>query len=359
MSQKKTAQRNGARPARGRTNTERKRAEEALRASEATYRAIFNAANEGIIVLDMQTGQVVDANATFRNVFGYAPEEARGLRVGDFSSGEPAYTQQDALRLIHEAADGEPQHFEWLAKSRDGNLLWIDVTLKRATIAGRDCVLAVGRDVTERKRAEEALRQSEERVHSVVANAPVILFAVDREGLFTLAEGKGLTALGVNPHEHIGLSVFDLYRDVPEIVEAARRALVGEAFTTTARAEELVFEAHVAPVRDHDGRITGAIAVATDITERKQAEEALQKAREELEARVERQMERGNPYGLTFRELTVLHVVAAGKADKEIASQLGISPLTASKHLANILSKMDAASRTEAGVRALREGLLD
>ena len=62
-----------------------------------------------------------------------------------------------------------------------------------------------------------------------------------------------------------------------------------------------------------------------DITEHKQAEEALQKAREELEARVERQMERGNPYGLTFRELTVLHVVAAGKADKEIAGQLGIS----------------------------------
>ena len=70
-------------------------------------------------------------------------------------------------------------------------------------------------------------------------------------------------------------------------------------------------------------------------------------------------MPRGHPYGLTFRELTVLHLVVTGKSDKEIATVLGISTLTASKHLGNILRKMGAASRTEAGVRALREGLLD
>lgn len=58
-------------------------------------------------------------------------------------------------------------------------------------------------------------------------------------------------------------------------------------------------------------------------------------------------------------ELTVLHQVAAGKADKEIASELGISPLTAQKHVATILGKMNATSRTDAGVRAVRQGLLD
>jgi DNA-binding NarL/FixJ family response regulator len=96
-----------------------------------------------------------------------------------------------------------------------------------------------------------------------------------------------------------------------------------------------------------------------EIGERKRAEKALQKAREEIESRVERRMQQVNGYGLTFRELTVLHLVAAGQSDKEIATALGISPLTAHKHVANILDKMVAASRTEAGVRALREGLLD
>jgi len=74
---------------------------------------------------------------------------------------------------------------------------------------------------------------------------------------------------------------------------------------------------------------------------------------------VERELQQGNPYGLTFRELTVLHLVAAGKTDKQVALELGISPLTVHKHLTNIFGKMNAASRTEAGVRALREGLLD
>ena len=66
-----------------------------------------------------------------------------------------------------------------------------------------------------------------------------------------------------------------------------------------------------------------------------------------------------NRYGLTIRELTVLHLVATGKADKEIARELGISPLTIHKHLSNILGKMHASSRTEAGIRAIRDGLVD
>ncbi len=74
---------------------------------------------------------------------------------------------------------------------------------------------------------------------------------------------------------------------------------------------------------------------------------------------MEHQLLRRNPYGLTFRELTILHLVAAGESDKQIGLTLAISALTAQKHLENIRGKMGAASRTEAGVRAVREGVLD
>jgi len=101
------------------------------------------------------------------------------------------------------------------------------------------------------------------------------------------------------------------------------------------------------------------VAAIRDIRERKEAEEAMQRAGEELKGKVERQMLRRNPYGLTFRELTVLHLVSAGMPDKGIGMELGISPLTAQKHISNILTKMEASSRTEASVRAVREGLLE
>lgn len=70
-------------------------------------------------------------------------------------------------------------------------------------------------------------------------------------------------------------------------------------------------------------------------------------------------MRRRNAYGLTFRELEVFNLVVSGRSDKEIAIILAISHFTAHKHVANILRKMGATCRTEASIRAVREGLID
>jgi PAS domain-containing protein len=97
-------------------------------------------------------------------------------------------------------------------------MLWVRETAKAVLLKNRPVVLVVCEDVTERKRAEEELEKTEQRLSTVVANAPIILFALDRAGVFTLAEGSGLDALGLEPGQVVGQSVFDVYRDVPQVL---------------------------------------------------------------------------------------------------------------------------------------------
>jgi PAS domain S-box-containing protein len=164
--------------------------------------------------------------------------------------------------------DGEPFHYE-----------------ARVSPSGSDEVVAVVRDVTSSKRAREALREREEHLRSLVTKAPVIMFAVDSRGVFTAAEGETMSLIGLRQDEYVGRSVFDMFRDVPEVVDAARRALVGEAFTTLVELQERTFEANIAPIWDEGGNIKGAVAVATDITERARAEKALRRSQQELTIR--------------------------------------------------------------------------
>ena len=141
-----------------------------------------------------------------------------------------------------------------------------------------DGAIAVGVDITARVRAEESLRTSREHLLTVVSNVPVVLAAVDRDGVFTLSEGKGLEALGLKSGEVVGVPIWDLYRDNEENLEAARRVLAGESFVTTIRVGDIVFESHYAPIIGSDGEVEGAIAVGIDITARERAIQAQQEA---------------------------------------------------------------------------------
>lgn len=120
--------------------------------------------------------------------------------------------------------------------------------------------------------AETGRRASEERLHTVIANAPIVLFAVDRAGVLTFCEGKGLEVLGVRPGACVGQGL-DAYSSSPAVSDHVRRALDGEALRAIVEEGGRAFDTWYAPLRDQHGAIAGVLGVAVDITERKRAEE--------------------------------------------------------------------------------------
>ncbi len=129
-----------------------------------------------------------------------------------------------------------------------------------------------------RLEVEEPSRQSESWLKTLLASAPVILWATDAAGVFTLSEGKGLSALGLRPGEVVGRSVFEFYRDYPDILARHRRALAGETFTSVGQVGPVALAVQYAPLRGAAGEITGMIGVGTDVTEQRRSEEALRQS---------------------------------------------------------------------------------
>lgn len=121
-----------------------------------------------------------------------------------------------------------------------------------------------------RPKLSKQLSETERRLHTIVSKAPVVLFALDKSGIFTLSEGLALQKLRLQPGELVGRSAFEVYRDHPKILEHVRRALRGEEFSTIDELPKLglVFEVHWVPLQNGDGSQTGTIGVAVDVTDR-------------------------------------------------------------------------------------------
>ncbi len=139
----------------------RKTAERALKESEENYRTIFNSASDAITLHDAKTGQLLDGNAKIEEMFGYPLSDFLGLTVEDFSAPDPAFSNEEALKRIHAAAAGDPQLFEWHCMKKSGDVFWVEVNLRMATLLGTNVVLAAIRDISDRKQLEAHLRQSQ------------------------------------------------------------------------------------------------------------------------------------------------------------------------------------------------------
>ncbi|MDQ3318026.1 MAG: PAS domain S-box protein, partial [Actinomycetota bacterium] len=171
-----------------------------------------------IIVLD-EEGTIVYESPAVERVLGYTQEERIG--VGAFDLIHP----EDRARVAevfseHRDRPGPFPTVEYRVRDKGGAWRRMEAIgenlLHDPVIKG---IVVNSRDVTERRRTEEALEQSEELLRTVVTNAPVVLFSLDAEGTFTLSAGRGLETLGLRSDELVGRSVFDVYAGAPEVLE--------------------------------------------------------------------------------------------------------------------------------------------
>jgi PAS domain S-box-containing protein len=127
--------------------------------SEDRFVSIFDSVNDAILVQDVETTLVIDANRRACELFGYTREEIVGLRSRDLSSGEGEFTEEHVQELF---LPGKPVDLlEWQCRKRDGHLFWSEASLRVANIAGELRAIVAARDITQRKEMEEALRRSE------------------------------------------------------------------------------------------------------------------------------------------------------------------------------------------------------
>ena len=261
------------------TAIDRARTEDALRQSEEHFRSLIDNSSDIITILG-DDGIFRFASPSVQRLLGYAPSELIGRNVFELIHPDDLSAVTDSLgRAL--AEPGTPHMAEFRFRLNDGRWCVLEsVGQARRGTGGAMSFVVNSRDVTERRAQERALRQSKERLRTLVASVPLVLFTLDRQGVFTLAEGKGLDALGLRPAQLLGQSVFQVYADSPQTLAEVRRALAGESFTSTVDVFGFTFEVSYAPLRDADGALAGVFGVANDVTDSRRAEEALRRSEE-------------------------------------------------------------------------------
>ncbi len=169
-----------------------------------------------------------------------------------------------------------------------------------------------------------ALAENQTRLQFVVNQAPLVLWALNTEGVFRLSEGRGLEALGLKPGEVVGRSVFEVYEGNTEVLNDARKALAGHEVRSAVRVGAGVFESRQRALLDSTGKVVGVLGVATDVTDREQAMSELEASHRALTEAYDSTLE-GWVRALDLRDReTEGHTQRVTRLTMELARRMGI-----------------------------------
>ena len=263
----------------------RVRAERELRESEEKFSAAFQACPDLMDISRLGDGTLLEVNEGFTQLLGHKRGEAIGKTVSQLSIwADPA----DRAAFVARLEDfGRISGLETTLRRKDGALIRCLASARTIELLGEACVLSIFHDISERKRAEEALRGSEAHLRTLIDTLPDLVWLKDTDGVYLSCNRRFESFFGAPERDIIGKTDYDFTdADQADSFRQHDKAAMAAA-APTANEEVLVFaedghreilETIKTPVRDSDGRLIGVLGVGRDITERKQAEEALRES---------------------------------------------------------------------------------
>lgn len=263
---------------------------------ERNYREIFNSTKEAIFIHDAESGKIIDVNDIMLQMFGFeSKEEVINSNVSIISSNTDSYTEKTAFEYIKKATLEGPQLFEWLAVKKNGEQLWIEVSLRNSEIGGVGRVLAVVRDITERKEADLKIAASEKKFREMSELLPQTVFESDTNGKITYINTTGLEIFQLTEQDIInGRNIFSHFS-----IEEKEKAIANFGITLSGsavssnqylalRKDGTHFHSQVfsKPIFQND-KVIGLRGIVVDITERILAEEAIRQSEEKYRTLME------------------------------------------------------------------------
>lgn len=270
--------------------TDRRMAELALRESEERHRNLFENNHAVMLLIDPRQQTIVDANPAACSFYGWSRDQLRGMEVGRIN----LLPREELLAEIERAQSTGSYHFEFPHRLANGAVRQVEVFSGPIQSGGRQLLLSIIHDITERRAIERALREGERLLQLFVEYAPVSLAMFDREMRYIHASRRWNLDYGLGDRVLRGLSHYEVFPEISDAWKAIhRRALAGEII----RADEDLFRRadgieqwlrwEVRPWQDSSGSVRGIMIFSEDITARKQTELDLRASEERYRNLVE------------------------------------------------------------------------
>lgn len=265
--------------------TDYKRAELALRESEQRFRNMFHKHSSIMLLIDPESGLVVDANSAAAAYYGYSEDELRGMPIGKINT----LSEEEIRKERILATEEKRNHFVFTHRLASGEIRTVEVYSSPVAEGDRQLLFSIVYDITERKQAERKLVESEARLRTIIQNEPECIKIVDEQGILTQMNPAGLAMIEAESLEQVaGRPVLGViapeYRDA--FAAMHKRVIAGETMKLEFEVLGLNggrrwLETHAVPLVDN-GKVVH-LAVTRDITDRKKSEQALKRSNADLE----------------------------------------------------------------------------